>query len=163
MRFAAVLFLTCLLAARLDAATSGELADWVRTIQAVQSEGRGNVEASRAWQQIAALHAKQLPRVLAAMDGANNYALNWFRESLSAGTRRRARHGTRWHERQGALARLRNDERIRPGRFQPALHSAERRGRLRVHRVSVRHGAVRWERRFWATGRTMAHENTCVA
>src|SRR5207249_1295452 len=56
--------------------------DWVQTIQAVQSEGRGNVEASRAWQQIAALDAKQLPLVLAAMDGANNYAVNWLRAAV---------------------------------------------------------------------------------
>ena len=81
-RYAGVIFLSCQLAACLQAASSREVADWVQTIQAVQSEGRGNVEASRAWQQIAALEAKQLPLVLAAMDGANNYALNWLRAAV---------------------------------------------------------------------------------
>lgn len=35
--------------------------------------------------------------------------------------------------------------------------------RLHVFCVGAADGAVRWERRFWATGRTMTHTKTCVA
>jgi hypothetical protein len=82
MRLIILVVPLALLASRLNAASPREVAEWVRTIQAVQSEGRGNVEAGRAWQQIAALDAKRLLDVLAAMDGANNYAVNWLRAAV---------------------------------------------------------------------------------
>lgn len=75
-------FLFTLLVCRLNAASAREVASWVRTIRSVQSEGRGNSEASQAWQRIAGLDRKHLPDVLTAMDGANNYALNWLRAAV---------------------------------------------------------------------------------
>src|SRR5262245_53154484 len=81
-RFIVCLLLFTLFALRTQAATARELASWLRTIRSVESEGRGNAEANRAWQEIAKLDAKHLPDVLTAMDGANSYALNWLRAGV---------------------------------------------------------------------------------
>jgi hypothetical protein len=75
------LLILLLLVVRLNAATTGDVAGWIRTVQSVGSEGRGNAEAARAWQEISTLDAKHLPKVLAGMDGANGYALNWLRSA----------------------------------------------------------------------------------
>ncbi|MCI0534932.1 MAG: DUF3387 domain-containing protein [Verrucomicrobiales bacterium] len=78
------LFLLTLLAGNVNAASAREVAHWIGTVRSVESEGRGNAEASRAWQRLAALNARHLPAVLAGMDGANNYALNWLRAAADA-------------------------------------------------------------------------------
>jgi outer membrane protein assembly factor BamB len=41
--------------------------------------------------------------------------------------------------------------------------SGPRQGRLHVICFNASDGSKRWERQFWATGRTMSHEKTCVA
>ncbi len=41
--------------------------------------------------------------------------------------------------------------------------SGPKQGRLHVLCFNAADGSKRWERQFWATGRTMAHEKTCVA
>ena len=58
---------------------SARLEELASVIRAVEPEGRGNPEASRAWQSLASSDAADLPEVLAAMDGANDLALNWLR------------------------------------------------------------------------------------
>ena len=54
----------------------------VSVLRSVGPEGRGNVTAAAAWQKLAAAEARSLPALLAAMDGANDYALNWLRGAI---------------------------------------------------------------------------------
>ena len=61
-----------------------KLAEPLRLIRAVGSEGRGNAEASVAWKQLAGSEASMLLPILEAMDGANDYALNWLRAAVDA-------------------------------------------------------------------------------
>ena len=37
-----------------------------------------------AWPLVAAVPAKDLPQLLAALDGANDYAINWVRTAIEA-------------------------------------------------------------------------------
>ena len=61
------------------AATAPELTEALRIIRAVGPEGQGNAAASRAWKDVLARNdAANLLPVLTAMDGANDYALNWL-------------------------------------------------------------------------------------
>jgi hypothetical protein len=61
-----------------------EIAEPVRVLRAVGPEGQGNAAASAAWKKLAAGHAAALVPLLAAMDGANDYALNWLRAAVDA-------------------------------------------------------------------------------
>jgi hypothetical protein len=54
----------------------------VRELRAVTVEGQGNVAASGAWKAVAAAPLSSLPSLLEAMDGANDYALNWLRSAV---------------------------------------------------------------------------------
>ena len=61
-----------------------EIAEPLKTIRAVGPEGRGNLEASAAWKKLAESKAVMLLPILEAMDGANDYALNWLRSAFDA-------------------------------------------------------------------------------
>ena len=61
-----------------------EFADSVKAIRAVGPEGQGNAAASAAWQKLAGGDAGTLVPLLEAMDGANDYALNWLRAAVDA-------------------------------------------------------------------------------
>jgi len=54
----------------------------IKTIRAVGPEGRGNAEAAAAWKQLGGAESKDLPVILAGMDGANELALNWLRAAV---------------------------------------------------------------------------------
>lgn len=54
----------------------------VRELRAVTVEGQGNVAASGAWKAVAGAPLSSLPSLLEAMDGANDYALNWLRSAV---------------------------------------------------------------------------------
>lgn len=54
----------------------------LRTIKAVNSEGRGNIEASASWKKLAAGPMEQLLPLLEGMEGANDFALNWIRAAI---------------------------------------------------------------------------------
>lgn len=54
----------------------------LKVIKAVGPEGRGNEEASAAWKQLSTGKAESIPSLLAAMDGANDLALNWLRSAI---------------------------------------------------------------------------------
>lgn len=62
----------------------------VDTIRAVGAEGRGNAAASAAWGQVAKADAATIPALLEAMDGANDYALNWLRSAVETIAQREA-------------------------------------------------------------------------
>src|SRR5262249_18955510 len=88
----------CLLAAGLGiglarAAANGSLAEPIRIVRAVGPEGQGNAAASPAWKQLAAADATALPALLAAMDGANELALNWLRSAVDTIAARELRAG----------------------------------------------------------------------
>lgn len=51
-------------------------------IRAVGREGAGNEEARKAWQEVAAAKPDALPKILAAMDGADAVASNWLRVAV---------------------------------------------------------------------------------
>lgn len=74
--------LGCVLTSAHGVHASRELTEPIRAIRAVELEGGGNVEAARAWRKLAASDAPSLPIVLAAMDGANDIAANWFRSAV---------------------------------------------------------------------------------
>lgn len=86
MKNALVLFLLFLLTTvgRGGAASSDSLTAALKDIQAVGPEGHGNAEAAAAWKQLSAASAASLPAILAAMDGANDLALNWLRAAVDS-------------------------------------------------------------------------------
>ena len=61
-----------------------EIAEPLRIIRAVGPEGQGNAEASVAWKKLAAGNTTTLLPILEAMDGANDYALNWLRIAVDS-------------------------------------------------------------------------------
>ncbi len=61
-----------------------EIAEPLRVLRAVGPEGQGNAAASAAWKKLAAGNASTLVPLLVAMDGANDYALNWLRAAVDA-------------------------------------------------------------------------------
>jgi len=73
-----------LLAALACPAWSGgaALEEQLARIRAVGREGAGNVEASKAWQEVASAKPADLPKILAAMDGADVVASNWLRVAV---------------------------------------------------------------------------------
>jgi hypothetical protein len=81
------IILTFLVAASLGNAmadSSTEIAAPLSAIRSVGPEGRGNVEASAAWKKLAEGNAASLLPLLEAMDGANDYALNWLRAAVES-------------------------------------------------------------------------------
>jgi hypothetical protein len=56
----------------------------LETIRRVDHEGQGNAAAGAAWPVVAGAGVEALPRVLAAMDGANPLAFNWLRTAVDA-------------------------------------------------------------------------------
>lgn len=53
-------------------------------LQAVGTEGKGNAEAAKAWQELVKLGPGVLPDVLAALDRADPTAANWLRAAVDA-------------------------------------------------------------------------------
>jgi type II secretory pathway pseudopilin PulG len=56
----------------------------LNALRSVGPEGQGHEAAQKAWPLVAAVPAKDLPQLLAAMDGANDYAMNWIRTAIEA-------------------------------------------------------------------------------
>jgi len=78
---------TLVLAGGVSLARAGwppDIAEPVRVIRAVGPEGQGNAAASVAWKALTAGNAATLRPLLEAMDGANDYALNWLRAAVDA-------------------------------------------------------------------------------
>lgn len=77
----------------LKAAVPAELTASLRNLRAVEREGQGNAAATAAWKTVAAADGKMIPIILEAMDGANDYALNWLRSAVEAIAQREASAG----------------------------------------------------------------------
>ena len=75
------------------AALPPDLAAAVQTLRAVGPEGRGNAAAAAAWQKLVTADAAAVPDLLRAMDGANDYSLNWLRAAVEAIAQREAATG----------------------------------------------------------------------
>ncbi len=56
----------------------------LNALRSVGPEGQGHEAAQKSWSLVAAAPAKDLPQLLAAMDGANDYAMNWIRTAIEA-------------------------------------------------------------------------------
>jgi hypothetical protein len=81
------LFGTLVLSGWVGGALAGpppEIAGPLQTLRAVGPEGQGNADASAAWKKLAGGDATTLLPILEAMDGANDYALNWLRSAADA-------------------------------------------------------------------------------
>jgi hypothetical protein len=63
-------------------ASASDRAGWLRDIRVVSAEGQGNAAASVAWQKLTSSPEAALLPTLEAMDGANDYALNWLRSAV---------------------------------------------------------------------------------
>jgi hypothetical protein len=63
-------------------ACASDRKEWLRDIRAVSVEGQGNAAASVAWQKLTSSPEAALLPTLEAMDGANDYALNWLRSAV---------------------------------------------------------------------------------
>ena len=70
-----------------------QIAEPLRIIRAVGPEGRGNSEASAAWKKLAEDDPSTLMPILEAMDGANDYALNWLRSAVESIAERELKAG----------------------------------------------------------------------
>jgi hypothetical protein len=75
-------------ASTVAARPSEETIEALRAIRAVGPEGYGNVNASVAWKKLAQGDAGTLIHILAAMDGANDLALNWLRAAVDSNSGR---------------------------------------------------------------------------
>jgi hypothetical protein len=67
-----------------EATASNSLDAALKEIRAVDSEGKGNLQATKAWKTVAAADAAAIPLILEAMDGANELALNWLRSAVDS-------------------------------------------------------------------------------
>lgn len=70
-----------------------DLQSALKKLRAVEAEGKGNREATAAWQSLAKLEAAQLPDLLAGMDGAGPLAENWLRSAADAIAERTLKSG----------------------------------------------------------------------
>ena len=61
-----------------------DIAEAIKTIQAVEREGQGNAEAGKAWQTLADAPISALPQLLSALEHANPLAENWIRAAVSS-------------------------------------------------------------------------------
>lgn len=76
-----LLVLAWLALAGISPAETDDLAVLLKTIQRVESRGKGNRDAGLAWRRLAQADASSLPAILLAMDDANPLAANWLRSA----------------------------------------------------------------------------------
>lgn len=89
-----VLFLLVTSSLRITMAdSSSDAAVPLSAIRSVGPEGRGNIEASAAWKKLAGDDNTSLLALLEAMDGANDYSLNWLRAAVDSFADRERRAG----------------------------------------------------------------------
>jgi hypothetical protein len=61
---------------------AGDRAADLAAVRGVGPDGRGSAEAARAWKCLAEAEVRDLPALLAGMDGANPVARNWLRAAV---------------------------------------------------------------------------------
>lgn len=81
-------------AEKATAKTSGaSLANALKTLQSVEPNGVDNVAASKAWSDVAAADANQLPAVLGAIDDAGPLGANWLSAAVQTIADRQLKQG----------------------------------------------------------------------
>ncbi|HXG49562.1 MAG TPA: hypothetical protein VNO52_18210 [Methylomirabilota bacterium] len=115
-------------AALLAAAAASNPDESIRLIKSVGPEGRGNAAAAGAWSALTQAGPGALPLVLAAMDDANDLAMNWLRSAADVIVDRSQASGVPLPvaELGEFLLDLRHDARSRPYAFEllSRLHPA---------------------------------------
>ena len=56
----------------------------LKTLQSVGNEGKGNLSAAVAWQEVAGCESDSIPTILSAIDGASRLSANWIRTAVDA-------------------------------------------------------------------------------
>lgn len=74
-------------------ARAASLSESIAVVRAVGPEGKGNADATAAWQVLSQAPVKSMPTLLAGMDGANELALNWLRAAVDVVVARAAAKG----------------------------------------------------------------------
>lgn len=93
-RFAKLLAMALWLASAPPCLAEGvDVSRFVAVLQQVGPEGKGNEAAARAWRELAALEAGQLPELLAGLDKSNPLAANWLHGAIDAVAERSLREG----------------------------------------------------------------------
>jgi hypothetical protein len=85
--------LVCCWAIAAARAETGNLAPLLEKLRSVGPEGKGHRAASEAWAEVARAEARQLPAILAGMDGAGPLAANWIRAAVDAICERELQQG----------------------------------------------------------------------
>ena len=67
-----------------SASAGEEVAAHIAQIKAVGKQGKGNVEAAKAWRELVKQGPNVLPELLAALDDATPIAANWLRSAVDA-------------------------------------------------------------------------------
>ena len=106
----------------------------VNTLRSVGPEGQGNEAAQKAWATVAAAKAQAIPGLLAAMDGANDYALNWLRAAVESIVQRETAAGRPLPvtELEVFLSQTQHHPRARRMAYELILHSAPDRAKTLV-------------------------------
>ncbi len=73
-----------LLGVSLTGAQASDLSEQLSKLNAVGPEGKGNVEAASAWNELAQAPAPAILTILEAMDGSSPLAMNWMRSAAEA-------------------------------------------------------------------------------
>ena len=73
---------TALPLAEAEAANAKRTKQWLKAVNAVGPEGKGNEKAGKAWQRLSALDAGSITAILAGMKGSNELAENWLRSAV---------------------------------------------------------------------------------
>jgi hypothetical protein len=76
-------------------ASAAKLAKALQVLQAVEPKGVDNQAASKAWREVSAADAAQLPVVLAAIDEAGPLGANWISAAVQAIADRRLKQGAK--------------------------------------------------------------------
>ncbi len=86
-------FLAAVCAALVTPANGASLDGPLKVLKSVGPEGQGNAAASQAWPTVAAAGGSELTTILGAMDGANDYALNWLQAAVETVVQRESAAG----------------------------------------------------------------------
>lgn len=83
MKIIAILQIPFFLAICLPAGGKTSVSEFISTLTAIQSKGVGNSKAVKDWEAVSTLPSSAIPKLLAAMNKANDLGDNWIRSAVS--------------------------------------------------------------------------------
>jgi hypothetical protein len=106
----------------------------LNVLKSVGPEGQGNAAASHAWPAVAAAGGAELTLILGAMDGANDYALNWLQTAVETVAQRESAAGRKLPvpELEAFLRDTRHHPRARRAAYELILQAEPERARKLV-------------------------------